>query len=74
MIGSLLKMVAYSKAPRATFALAHPGKAMKLLRFRRELVNSPVPRAAALGAAVLALPLGMALGRLTGRNRNGQRD
>jgi hypothetical protein len=72
MVGSLIKMFAYSRAPRATFALAHPKDTLRLMRFRRELRGSPVPRAAALGAAALALPLGMMLGRLTKRERNGQ--
>jgi hypothetical protein len=74
MVGSLVKMVAYHKAPRTTFAIAHPKQTMRLRRFRRELLHSPVPRAAALGAVALALPLGLALGRLTSRNRNGQAD
>jgi hypothetical protein len=71
MIGSLMKMFAYNKAPRTTFAVAHPKKSMKLWRFRKELRTSPVPRIAAIGAAAVALPLGLMLGRLTKRSRNG---
>lgn len=67
MIGSLVKMVAYSKAPRATFAVAHPKKAIKLMKFRKDYLRSPATRVAALGAAAVALPLGLALGRLTKR-------
>lgn len=72
MIGSLVKMVAYSKAPRATFALSHPRHTLRLRRIRRELRSSPLPRAAAIGAAAVALPLGIALGRLTSRLGNGR--
>jgi hypothetical protein len=71
MIGSIIKMMAYNKAPRTTFALAHPKETLRLWRFRRQLRTSPVPRAAAVGAAALALPLGIALGRLTRRERDG---
>jgi hypothetical protein len=67
MIGSLVKMVAYHKAPRTTFALSHPRGALRLRRIRNELRRSPVPRAAAIGAAAVALPLGIALGRLSSR-------
>jgi hypothetical protein len=71
MIGSLVKMFAYNKAPRTTFAVAHPRKSLKLWLFRKEFRTSPVPRIAAIGAAAVALPLGLALGRLTKRSRNG---
>lgn len=71
MIGSLARMVAYHKAPKTTFAVLHPRKAMKLRRLRRDLRTSPAPRVAAAGAAVtmaaLALPLGLWLGRRRGR-------
>jgi hypothetical protein len=65
MIRAVAKMVAYSKAPRTTFAVLHPKKALKLQLMRKEVRRSPVPRLAALGAAAVALPLGIALGRLT---------
>ncbi|HSJ07998.1 MAG TPA: hypothetical protein VK936_14940 [Longimicrobiales bacterium] len=68
MIGSIAKMVAYNKAPKTTFALLHPKKALRLRKFRRDMAHSTAPRVAAIGAAVLALPLGLWLGR---RGRNG---
>jgi hypothetical protein len=67
MIGSVAKMVAYSKAPRTTFTVLHPRKALKLRAMKQEVRHSPVPRIAAIGAAAIALPLGLALGRLTRR-------
>jgi hypothetical protein len=67
MIRSLAKMFAYSKAPRTTFSVLHPVKALKFKAMKKEVRYSPVPRMAAAGAAVLALPIGVALGRLTRR-------
>jgi hypothetical protein len=67
MIRTLVKMLAYNKAPMATFALLHPRSTLRLRRIRTELRHSSVPRAAAIGAAVIALPLGIAIGRLTSR-------
>jgi hypothetical protein len=64
MIGSIARMVAYNKAPRTTFAVLHPKKALRLRRLRRDLMNSPATRLAAIGAAAVALPLGIALGRI----------
>jgi hypothetical protein len=69
MIGTLAKMVAYNKAPRATFTIFHPRQALRLRRLRRDMMTSPAPRVAAIGAAVVALPLGILLGR-AGRGRS----
>jgi hypothetical protein len=71
MIRSLAKMVAYSRAPKTTFTLAHPRDAMKLRSIRRELRRSPLPKIAAIGAAVIALPIGIAIGRLSAGRSNG---
>jgi hypothetical protein len=68
MIRSLAQMVAYSKAPRTTFAVLHPKDALKLRKLRKDMMRSPAPRIAAIGAAALALPLGLWIGR---RGRNG---
>jgi hypothetical protein len=71
MIRSMAKVFAYSKAPKTTFTLLHPRQALKLRTVKKELRSSQAPRIAAIGAAVLALPLGMALGRMTsGRREN----
>lgn len=68
MIRTLLKAVAYSKAPRATFTVLHPGKAVRLKKFGWDMRHAAAPRVTAVGAAALALPVGMLLGRL-GRRR-----
>jgi hypothetical protein len=69
MIRSLARMVAYHKAPRATFAVLHPKQALRLRKLRKDMLTSPATRVAAIGAAVVALPLGVFLGRL-GRNNH----
>lgn len=63
MVGSLLRMVAYRKAPKTTFAVMHPGKALRLKKFRWDMKHAYAPRVTALGAAALALPIGLWLGR-----------
>jgi hypothetical protein len=62
MIRNVLRMYAYSKAPRATFMIRHPVQAYRLRRVRRTLKNG-APKALAVGAGVAALPLTLALGR-----------
>ena len=55
MIRTLLKAVAYSKAPRTTFAVLHPTGAVRLKKFAWDMRHAPAPRVSALGAAALAL-------------------
>jgi len=70
MIGSLIKAAAYVKAPRTTFAVVHPGKAMRLKKLQWQFKHTEAPRwaatAGAVGAAALALPLGLVIGRRRG--------
>jgi len=60
VIGSILTMAGYPKAPRATFMLKHPVKSWKIVRMRRTMRHRLAdPRfMAGLGAA-LALPIGL---------------
>jgi hypothetical protein len=67
MIGSLLKATAYSKAPRTTFSVLHPKEAARLKKLDWDMKHAYAPRVAALGVALLALPIGVLLGRLTAR-------
>lgn len=69
MVGKLFKAYAYSKAPRTTFAAAHPVKRVRLAKFRWDMKHAWAPRVAAVGAAALVLPLGMAIGRV-GRHQH----
>jgi hypothetical protein len=63
MIGSILKTAAYARAPRTTFTVLHPKKALKLRKMRWDMRHAYAPRVAAVGALALALPLGYAIGR-----------
>jgi hypothetical protein len=68
MIGSLFKALAYSKAPRTTFTVLHPAKAVLFRKFTWDMRHAHAPRVSALGAAALALPLGLWLGRKRARH------
>ena len=63
MIGTLLKAVAYSKAPRTTFTVLHPARAVQFRKLKWDMRHAPAPRLTAVGAAALALPIGLWLGR-----------
>jgi hypothetical protein len=63
MIRTLFKAIAYSKAPRTTFAMLHPGKAVRYKKFKWDMRHAYAPRITALSAAAVALPLGLWLGR-----------
>jgi hypothetical protein len=69
MVGTVLKLFAYSKAPKTTFTVRHPVKAVRLKKMQWDMRHAYAPRIAALGAAVLALPVGLWLG-----SRNGHSD
>lgn len=65
MIGTLLKVFAYSKAPRTTFTMLHPTKAVLFRKLQWDMRHAYAPRITALGAAAVALPVGLWLGRKT---------
>ena len=71
MIGTLLKVFAYSKAPRTTFTMLHPTKAVLFRKFQWDMRHAYAPRVTALGVAALALPVGLWLGR---RSRSRSQD
>ncbi|CAN5697348.1 hypothetical protein BH23GEM10_BH23GEM10_09530 [soil metagenome] len=71
MIRTIMKAVAYRKAPRTTFAVLHPRSAVRMKKFGWDMRHAAAPRVTALGAAVLALPLGLWLGRRGGSETNG---
>lgn len=73
MIGSLIKAVAYSQAPKTTFTALHPKEAARLKKFEWDMKHAYAPRVTALGVALLALPIGILLGRLTARRSEAQR-
>ena len=72
MIRELLTAVAYSKAPRTTFTVLHPTKAVLFRTFTWDMRHAHAPRVSALGAAALALPIGIWLGRKRAQRQNGE--
>ena len=69
MIGKLFKLYAYSKAPKATFSVLHPRTSAKLMHARYDMKHSWAPRASAVGAALIALPIGYLIGKASKRVR-----
>jgi hypothetical protein len=64
MLGGILEMTGYAKAPKATFAIRHPVRTARLAKRRRTMENALTPTRLALGLGVLtAIPLGIWLGR-----------
>ncbi len=59
--------LAYSRAPKITFALRHPRTALRLKALSWQLRRSAAPRMAGIAALAVALPIGWWLGRLAGR-------
>ncbi len=68
MIGKLFKLYAYSKAPKTTFAVLHPRTSAQLAHARYDLKHSWAPRASAVGAALIALPIGYLIGKAMRRS------
>lgn len=60
MLGEIATMTGYVKAPRTTYVVRHPMKAMRMARVRRDVT----PARIAMGVGALAaIPLGIWLGR-----------
>ena len=76
-MGRFAKAVAYAAAPKLTFTALHPTEALRLRALPLELRYGYGPRLAAIAAALVAFPLGLALGvqfgRASARERAGDR-
>ncbi len=71
MLGEIATVAGYVKAPKTTFVVKHPLRAMKMARVRRDLGDTFTPGRIALGLGLLAaIPAGIWLGR---RYRAGRR-
>lgn len=68
MFGAVVNAVGYARKPKATFVLKHPVRAVRIMRFRRDVKEAFTARRLALGigAAAVAAPLGYWLGRKLG--------
>jgi len=63
MLRTIMKAMAYTRMPRATFILSHPRAATRMMKTRWDMKHALAPRIAAAGAAMIALPIGYAIGR-----------
>jgi hypothetical protein len=64
MIGTMAKILAYKNAPRTTFAVLHPRTSAQLAHTKYDLKHGYAPRLTAVGAALLAMPVGFLIGKL----------
>lgn len=68
MLSGVKKLTRYSRRPKTTFFLRHPVKAVRIARMRHDVKQVFQPRRVAigLGAAALAVPIGLWIGRKFG--------
>ena len=75
MVGKMIKILAYKNAPRTTFAVLHPRTAARLAHTKYDMKHSYAPRITAVGAALLAMPIGFLIGKaVTYRKANAEVD
>ena len=75
MLGDIATVAGYVKAPRTTYVVKHPIRAMRMARVRRDIGQALTPGRVALGLGVLAaIPAGIWLGRryVDWRRANGE--
>lgn len=68
MFGAVVNAVGYVRKPGAAFVVKHPVRAVRIMRFRRNVRDTFTARriALGLGAAAVAVPVGYWLGRRLG--------
>lgn len=72
MLGEIATVAGYVKAPRTTYVVKHPLKARRMARVRRDIADAFTPVRIGMGvAALLAIPLGIWLGRRFVESRRG---
>lgn len=71
MLDGVKTLVSYTRRPKTTYFLKHPVKAIRIARARHDIKEAFQPRRVAigLGAAALAVPLGLWIGRKFGPSR-----
>ncbi len=64
MLGEIATVAGYVKAPKTTFVVKHPLRAMRMARVRRDISDTLTPGRLALGLGIMAaIPAGIWLGR-----------
>jgi hypothetical protein len=63
MLGKLLKVIAYKRAPAATFTVLHPIETAQWVKVPWDLRYAYAPRLTALLTALLVAPLAFRLGK-----------
>jgi hypothetical protein len=66
MIRTLLKLFAYTQAPKTTFSLLHPIKAAQVVKTPFDLRTAYAPRLTAVATALVVAPLAYRLGKRAG--------
>lgn len=66
MIGGLLKLLAYTQAPRTTFSFLHPVAAAQVVKTPFDLRTAYAPRIAVVATALLVGPLAYRVGKRIG--------
>lgn len=66
MVRTLLKLFAYSQAPKTTFSLLHPVRAAQVAKTPFDLKTAYAPRLTAIATALVVAPLAYRLGKRAG--------
>lgn len=66
MIGTILKLFAYSQAPKTTFSFLHPVTVAQVVKTPFDLKTAYAPRLSAIATALVVAPLAYRLGRRVG--------
>ena len=66
MVRKLLKLFAYTQAPKTTFSLLHPVRAAQVAKTPFDLKTAYAPRLTAIVTALVVAPLAYRLGKRAG--------
>ena len=66
MIGTILKLLAYTQAPKRTFLMLHPVKTAQVAKTPFDFRTAYAPRLAAIATALVVGPLAYRLGKRAG--------
>lgn len=69
MLGTLLKLFAYTQAPKTVFALRHPEPVLRFLKLPYDAKHAYAPRIAVVATAAVVAPLAYTLGRKAGARK-----